>query len=93
MKARPKLTRREKREQKKKFWNKETEEGDSTQTPLHELDLTATDLRKLQEEDSTLVAVRLAADGTVSTAGKSFIRQDGRIYRQYTHHQARTWRI
>ena len=48
---------------------------------VHSLDLTAQDFQRLQEEDSLLEAVRVAADGGVSTAGQGFFKRDGLIYR------------
>ena len=51
---------------------------------MHSLDLTAQDFQQLQEEDSSLEAVRVAADGGVSTAGQGFFKRDGLMYRQWT---------
>lgn len=51
---------------------------------VHSLDLTAQDFQWLQEEDSSLEAVRAAADGGVSTAGQGFFKRDGLMYRQWT---------
>lgn len=46
----------------------------------HPLDLSAKELRQLQEADTTLSAVRRAANGEASTAGSGFHVEDGLIY-------------
>lgn len=70
-----KLSRKEKRINKGRF----RQEG-STQHPL---DLTAGELRQLQEEDHSLEAVQKAVRGEASSAGAGFFRRDGLIYRKW----------
>lgn len=56
-------------------------EGRDACLPLLSLNLTASELKALKEEDSTLKAVREVAGGRLSTtAGKGFFRQDGLIF-------------
>ena len=71
-----KLSRKENRINKHRF----RQEG-STQHPL---DLTAEELRQLQEEDRSLEAVRKAVRGEASSAGAGFFRRDGLIYRKWS---------
>ena len=54
------------------------------QTPKHPLEMTAGELSQLQEEDSSLDAVRRAVKGEASTAESGFFRRDGLIYRKWT---------
>ena len=49
----------------------------------HPLDLSTDELWQLQEQHSTLQAVREAAQGTGSTVGRGFFVRDGLIYQRY----------
>ena len=48
------------------------------------LDLSAGELRELQEKDDTLVKIREAAEGHAIYAGVGFFKQDGLVYRRST---------
>ena len=48
------------------------------------LDLSAGELRELQEKDDTLVKVREAAEGRANSAGVGFFKRDGLVYRRWT---------
>ena len=50
----------------------------------HPLDISAEQLRTLQSTDSTLEAIRRAADGHPCSAGVGFFRRDGLLYRLWT---------
>ena len=76
---RAKLTKRQKRINKKQY-RRDTEQ----QPPAHPLDLTAEELRDMQEKDDSLAAVRKAAIGGVSTAGTGFFEREGLLYRRWT---------
>ena len=73
---RAKLTKRQKRINKKQY-RRDTEQ----QALAHPLDLTAEELRDMQEKDDSLAAVRKAATGGVSTAGTGFFEREGLLYR------------
>ena len=62
--TRDRKTKREKRENNLRFLQEQKEK--------HPLEMTAGELLKLQQEDKTLEAVRQAANGGVSTAGRGF---------------------
>ena len=47
------------------------------------LDITADELREIQDKDPTLTKVREAADGKLSTAGVGFFKREGIIYRKW----------
>ena len=49
----------------------------------HPLDISAEDLKVLQETDSSLESIRKAADGHASTAGVGFFRREGLLYRRW----------
>ena len=49
----------------------------------HALDISAEELKALQESDVTLEAVRKAADGSPSTAGVGFFRRGGLLYKRW----------
>ena len=51
--------------------------------PRHPLDMTAEELRSLQQSDESLAAVRKAAKGEASTAGGGFFERDGLLYRRW----------
>ena len=74
--ARDKKTKREKREQNRKFQQEQAER--------HPLEMAASELSKIQQEDDSLEAIRQAARGGVSTAGRGFFEKDGLIYRKWT---------
>ena len=76
---RTRLTRRQKREGRREFREKER----VPEKPTHTLDISAGELKVLQETDSSLAAVREAADGAVNTAGGGFFKQNSLIYRHY----------
>ena len=76
---RAKLTKRQKRINKKQY-RRDTEQ----QALAHPLDLTAEELRDMQEKDDSLAAVRKAAIGGVSTAGTGFFEREGLLYRRWT---------
>ena len=48
------------------------------------LELSADQLKKLQEKDDTLSKIREAADGHPNSAGIGFFKQDGLVYRKWT---------
>ena len=73
---RVKKIRKEKREQKCRFLQERQER--------HPLQMTAGELSKLQQEDSSLEAIRKAAKGEASTAGRGFFEQNGLLYRKWT---------
>ena len=78
---RKKLTLSQKRENREKYRQNENA-GD--QTPKHVLDISAQELKVLQETDATLGAVQAAAEGQPSTAGVGFFKKDGLLYRRWT---------
>ena len=47
------------------------------------LDITADELREIQNKDPTLTKVREAADGKLSAAGVGFFKREGIIYRKW----------
>ena len=51
--------------------------------PRHPLDMTAEELRSLQQSDESLAAVRKAAKGEASTAGGGFFERDGLLYHRW----------
>ena len=70
------LTRKQKREDKKRHATNETEEEE----PLkHALDMSAEELQTLQETDTSLEAVRRASQGHPSSAGVGFFQKAGLI--------------
>lgn len=48
------------------------------------MEISASDLRKLQDQDEILVKVPDVADGKPSAAGIGFFKQDGLIFRRWT---------
>ena len=58
-----------------------TEQGQEKELPRHALDISADELKTLQETDPTLVGIRDTLDGWGSTAG--FFRRNGLIYREW----------
>ena len=84
--TRRKLTRSQKRANKKQYseqyrdgQRKPVHGGDSN----HPLDISAEDLKVLQETDPSLESIRKAADGHASTAGVGFLRKEGLLYRRW----------
>ena len=77
---RKKLTRNQKRENRKQYTPKNSEDQPPTR---HTLDITAEELKTLQESDTTLEAIRKAAGGSPSTAGVGFFRRDDLVYRRW----------
>lgn len=49
-----------------------------------EFNISAEDLRTLQDGDETLSNARAVADGTTTTTGEKFFCRDGLLYRWYT---------
>ena len=75
------LTKQQKRENKKKYSTNNTE---PEEPKLHHLDISAEELKILQETDPTLKEVREAANGHhPSKAGVGFYREKGLLYRRY----------
>ena len=72
MTPRPSLTRAQKRENRRRFrWD-------------HELNISATELRILQDKDTSLQRIREIADGVPSAAaGEEYFRREGLVYRLY----------
>ena len=58
------------------------EKGDVS-CSLHSLEISASELRTLQDQDETLAKVKEAAEGKPSTAGIGFFKRDGLIYRRW----------
>ena len=52
--------------------------------PKHALDISADELKTLQATDTTLDAIREAAEGNCSSAGVGFFKRDGLLYRKWT---------
>ena len=61
---------------------KEDEEG--AKVSKHPLEISAVELKVLQDKDETLVKIRRAADGHPCSAGPGFFRRDGLLYRRWT---------
>ena len=74
-----KLTRKQCRALRKRFWKGRGEDKPS----LHSLDMSAEGLKQLQDEDETLTRVKEAANGHPNTAGVGFFKRDGLIYRKW----------
>ena len=79
-KVKEKLTRKQKREGRRKF--QEGQEQNS-EGPQQHLGVTGDQLQELQQEDPTLAEVRRAAEGQLSTAGIGFFMRDGLLYRNW----------
>jgi len=77
---RKRLTRSQKRENRKQYRPRENDEQGPTR---HTLDITSEELKTLQESDTTLEAIRKAADGSPFTAGVGFFKRDGLVYRRW----------
>ena len=77
-KEKRRLTKKEKRLQCLEYAQKKSLEE------FTDLDVTAADLKKMQEDDTTLEEIRKAADGEASSAGMVFFQRDGLLYRQWT---------
>ena len=73
--TRDRRTRKEKRAHNFKFIQEQKER--------HPLEMTAGELSKLQQGDNSLEAIRQAARGGVSTAGRGFFERDRLIYRKF----------
>lgn len=73
---------REQRRTLRQKMRKETEQGDD-KSSLHALEISASELRQLQDQDETLAKVRAAADGKPSTAGIGFFKRDGLTFRRW----------
>ena len=78
--TRRKLTRSQKRVNKEQYRDTQRESVDGEDSN-HPLDISAEDLKVLQETDSSLESIRKAADGHASTAGVGFFRREGLLYR------------
>ena len=74
------LTRSQKRMNKKKY---QKDEGQEKEIPKHPLEFSLDELKVLQEADTTLEAIRKAADGCPSAAGIGFFRRNGCLYRRW----------
>lgn len=72
---RPRMTRREKRDQRKEF---------AIGMAAHSLDMTTDDLRRLQQGDPTLSGLRSAAQGQPQTC---VYEENGLLYRQWVPHR------
>lgn len=79
VKERTRLSRRQKRAQRRQH-----SEGQPQRSAETVIDLTPLELEELQRDDPTLEMVRKAADGEVSSAGVGFFRREGLIYRRWT---------
>ena len=77
---RVKLSRSQKRANRETF--SQGKEEESTY-PCHPLDLTSAEVRRLQQEDESLVEVRKAARGEASSAGAGFFEKEGLVYRRW----------
>ena len=75
-----KLTRSQKRENKRQYQDKG---GNEDEIPKHALDISAEGLKTLQETDTTLETARAAAEGEPSTAGAGFFKKDGLLYKRW----------
>ena len=58
--------------------------SDEEQIAKHALDVSAEEMRTLQSTDTTLDAVREAAEGKCYSAGVGFFKRDGLLYRKWT---------
>jgi hypothetical protein len=76
------LTKEQRRTLRLKL-GKKMEHGDD-ESSLHALEISASELSKLQDQDGTLAKVRDAADGKPSTAGIGFFKRGGLIFRRWT---------
>ena len=70
----------------KRQLRQQCQEGERGEEELnqHSLELSAEELRALQEKDLTLSKVREAADGHPCSAGTGFFRRGGLLYRKWT---------
>lgn len=50
----------------------------------HALDVSSEEMRTLQATDTTLYAIREAAEGKCNSAGVGFFKRDGLLYRRWT---------
>ena len=57
--------------------------SDKVQIAKHALDVSAEEMRTLQSTDTTLDAVREAAEGKHYSAGVGFFKRDGLLYRKW----------
>ena len=98
--TRVKLTRREKRAERKRKMELETVIGEDGRDDTdeeedrngredsddrHELDISSEELKVLQATDSTLGKVRSAAKTRESTVGVGFFYRDGLLFRRWVH--------
>ena len=77
--VRQKMTRAQKRANKRNHRG----ERPCLQLGAFEINLMRAEVERLQAEDPTLVAVRVASEGGAQTAGPCFFRRDGLIYRRW----------
>ena len=82
---RPHLTRAQKCQLRQQYREHSDPSPSADTLPeMTSVNISATKLRNLQDEDNTLVQARLVADGQPSTvAGCGFFRRDGLLYRRY----------
>ncbi|XP_064399260.1 uncharacterized protein LOC135345747 [Halichondria panicea] len=73
------LTRKEKRQQRAKHFEK----CKNMQSELHPLDISLSKFKELQQKDDTLKQCVEAAEGSPSTAGVGFYQNDGLLYRRW----------
>ena len=74
------MTRSQKRENRLKYRWATT----GNQSSTHGLDISANQLKSLQDEDESLQHARAVADGTpTAAAGEEFFRREGLLYRNY----------
>ena len=97
--TRVKLTRREKRAERKRMEletvigedgrddsdEEEDRNGREDSDDRHELDILSEELKVLQATDSTLGKVRSAAKTRESTVGVGFFYRDGLLFRRWVH--------
>ena len=80
---RPRMSRRQHRENNRLYVEGATERSSASPTP-QVLDLTSLELQRLQEEDVTLEAARRMAKGEPGLAGNDFFLRNGLLYRRYS---------
>ena len=77
-KEKRRLTKKEKRFQRLEYAQK------NSLKEFTNLDVTAAELKKMQEDDTTLEEIRKAAGGEANSAVMGFLQRDGLLYRQWT---------
>ena len=77
------LTQEQRRTLRQQLGRRDPTQG-SQETIPHTLEMSADELRVLQEQDDTLAKVRDAAEGHPCSAGVGFFKREGLIYRRWT---------